>query len=281
MIIKKSNRSFHESLLKDLLKGFNRLYWFLKTYIKYHLLTIKYFLLGNKIKKHKISLLLPTKLRSIKFKNLVSSLLDKTSNDYEIELLILLDENEEQLNDYLKIINSIKNFKISYYLKNFSTNLQRINFLAEKSNFDLILAINDDIEFTLSDWNKRVAIEFSKINMDKPFSLWLRSDDVKYKYFHSNFPVINRSWYKKLSYHSPEKYFSHWWADNWICDLGKKSGKFLITHKIFIKHFNQFHLVNQKDKTYLDNQKKRNGEIDLENWNKYNYIRKDDANLLK
>jgi len=281
MIIKKSNRSFYESLLKDLLKGFNRLYWFLKTYIKYHLLTIKYFLLGNKIKKHKISLLLPTKLRSIKFKNLVSSLLDKTSNDYEIELLILLDENEEQLNDYLKIINSIKNFKISYYLKNFSTNLQRINFLAEKSNFDLILAINDDIEFTLSDWNKRVAIEFSKINMDKPFSLWLRSDDVKYKYFHSNFPVINRSWYKKLSYHSPEKYFSHWWADNWICDLGKKSGKFLITHKIFIKHFNQFHLVNQKDKTYLDNQKKRNGEIDLENWNKYNYIRKDDANLLK
>ena len=281
MIIKKSNRSFYESLLKDLLKGFNRLYWFLKTYIKYHLLTIKYFLVGNKIKKHKISLLLPTKLRSIKFKNLVSSLLDKTSNDYEIELLILLDENEEQLNDYLKIINSIKNFKISYYLKNFSTNLQRINFLAEKSNFDLILAINDDIEFILSDWNKRVAIEFSKINIDKPFSLWLRSDDVKYKYFHSNFPVINRSWYKKLSYHSPEKYFSHWWADNWICDLGKKSGKFLITHKIFIKHFNQFHLVNQKDKTYLDNQKKRNGEIDLENWNKYNYIRKDDANLLK
>jgi len=281
MIIKKSNRSFYESLLKDLLKGFNRLYWFLKTYIKYHLLTIKYFLVGNKIKKHKISLLLPTKLRSIKFKNMVSSLLDKTSNDYEIELLILLDENEEQLNDYLKIINSIKNFKISYYLKNFSTNLQRINFLAEKSNFDLILAINDDIEFILSDWNKRVAIEFSKINMDKPFSLWLRSDDVKYKYFHSNFPVINRSWYKKLSYHSPEKYFSHWWADNWICDLGKKSDKFLITHEIFIKHFNQFHLVNQKDKTYLDNQKKRNGEIDLENWNKYNYIRKDDANLLK
>ena len=212
---------------------------------------------------------------------MVSSLLDKTSNDYEIELLILLDENEEQLNDYLKIINSIKNFKISYYLKNFSTNLQRINFLAEKSNFDLILAINDDIEFILSDWNKRVAIEFSKINMDKPFSLWLRSDDVKYKYFHSNFPVINRSWYKKLSYHSPEKYFSHWWADNWICDLGKKSDKFLITHEIFIKHFNQFHLVNQKDKTYLDNEKKRNGEIDLENWNKYNYIRKDDANLLK
>jgi len=281
MIIKKSNRSFYESLIKDLLKGFNRLYWFLKTYIKYHLLTIKYFLVGNKIKKHKISLLLPTKLRSIKFKNMVSSLLDKTSNDYEIELLILLDENEEQLNDYLKIINSIKNFKISYYLKNFSTNLQRINFLAEKSNFDLILAINDDIEFILSDWNKRVAIEFSKINMDKPFSLWLRSDDVKYKYFHSNFPVINRSWYKKLSYHSPEKYFSHWWADNWICDLGKKSDKFLITHEIFIKHFNQFHLVNQKDKTYLDNEKKRNGEIDLENWNKYNYIRKDDANLLK
>ncbi len=253
----KKKRSIYESLLKDLLKGFNRLYWFLKTYIKYHLLTFKYFLVGNKIKKHKISLLLPTKLRSMKFKNLVSSLLDKTSNDYEIELLILLDENEEQLNDYLKIINSIKNFKISYYLKNFSTNLQRINFLAEKSNFDLILAINDDIEFILSDWNKRVAIEFSKINIDKPFSLWLRSDDVKYKYFHSNFPVINRSWYKKLSYHSPEKYFSHWWADNWICDLGKKSGKFLITHEIFIKHFNQFHLVNQKDKTYLDNQKKK------------------------
>jgi len=281
MKIKKSNRTFYQSLFKDLIKGFNRLYWFLKTYINYHLLTIKYFLTDNKIKNYKISLLLPTKLRSKKFKNMIDSLINKTSSEYEVELLILFDENEDQLNDYLQIINSSKKIKIFYFLKNFDSNLQRINFLAKKSNFDLILAINDDIEFILNDWNKYIVNEFSKINMNKPFSLWLRSDDVKYKYFHSNFPVINRSWYNKLSYHSPEKYFTQWWADNWICDLGKKSGKFLITHEIFIKHFNQFHLENQKDKTYLDSQKERDGKIDLENWNKYNYIRKNDANLLK
>ena len=277
----KQKRTILQSLIKDLIKGFNRIYWFFFTFLKYYYNTVLFNILKKKNSNYSISLLLPTKLRSKKFTNMVKSLFDNTNNIRNIELLILFDESEEQLNQYNETIeqyNKVSN--INCYKKNFNTNLQRINFLASKCKNDLILAINDDIEFVLKDWDKILSQEFSKINNLKPFSVWIRSDDVKYKYLHSNFPVINRAWYNKLLYHSPSKYFSQWWADNWICDLGKKTGCFLITHHIFIKHFNQFHLDDQKDQTYLDSEKKRNGDKDLLNWKKYNYIRIKDAKKL-
>ncbi len=277
---KKHNRNFLQSLTKDFIKGFSRIYWFVYTYIKYHYYTKKFILSKKIISDFGISILIPTKNRSKKFENMLKSLVDNKSNFFKVEVLVLFDEDENELDLYKTVINKyISSVEIFYFNKNFEKNSERINFLATKSKYDIILLINDDLNFCLKNWNKIICHEFSKINMDKPFSLWLRTDDVKYKYFHSNFPVINRAWHNVLNYHSPSKYFNHWWSDNWICDLGKKSGKFLITNQVFFTHFNKFQ-KNQLDSLYVENERKRDGEKDYQNWIKLDNVRKEDAKKL-
>tara|TARA_B100001540_G_scaffold314750_1_gene340373 strand:- start:98 stop:940 length:843 start_codon:yes stop_codon:yes gene_type:complete len=277
---KKHNRNKLQSLVKDIKKGFSRLYWFSYTFLKYYYFNLKFKLKKKKIINYGISVLVPTKNRSLKFKRMIETLINKKSKDFDIELLILFDENESEISSYLKTIEIYKKYiDISFFHKNFVRNSERINFLATKSKHQIILLINDDLNFCLENWNKVICKEFSKINMKKPFSLWLATDDVKYKYFHSNFPVINKTWHDKLGYHSPSKYFQHWWSDNWICDLGKKSGKFLISKEIFFTHYNKFQ-KNQLDSLYVENENKRNGKKDYDNWLKLNSVRKTDAKKL-
>ena len=278
--IKKHNRSFAQSLAKDLNKGFLRLYWFIYTQIKYRYFTFKFNYKKKNVIDHGISVLVPTKNRSLKFNRMIETLIKNKNSEYKIEVLVLLDENEEEKTSYIKTIDKYKeNINIFFYDKNFKTNSERINYLASKSKFEILLLINDDLNFCLAEWNQKICKEFSKIDMNKPFSLWLSTDDVKYNYFHSNFPVINKSWYNVLGYHSPSKYFQHWWSDNWICDLGKKSGKFLITKEIYFTHFNKFQ-KNQLDSLYIENESKRNGDKDFENWIKLDNVRKIDAKKL-
>ena len=278
--IKKHHRNFIQSISKDLNKGFSRIFWWLYTFLKYQYLTLKFNLNKKEIRNYGISLLIPTKNRSFKFRKMIESLIKTKCTEYEIEILVLFDENEKEQSTYIQTINNYrKNNNINFFNKNFKKNSERINYLAAKSKYELLLLINDDLNFCLNDWNKIICHEFSKVDMNKPFSLWLRTNDVKYKYFHSNFPVINKSWYHALNYHSPSKYFNHWWSDNWICDLGKKSGKFLITHKIFFSHFNKFQ-KDQLDSLYIENENKRDAKEDYDNWIKLDHIRKIDAKKL-
>ena len=276
----KSNRSIYQSIYKDIHKGFSRIYWWVYTSLKYKFYTYKFLYNKGKVNDPGISILVPTKNRADKFNKMFESLINTRSINFKVEILILFDEYEKEQNLYFDTINKYnKKVNVYFFNKNFKKNSERINFLASKSNFEIILLINDDLKFRLNNWNEVICYEFSKVDINKPFSLWLGTDDVKYKYFHSNFPVINKSWYNKLGYHSPSKYFQHWWSDNWICDLGKKSGKFLISDKIFFTHFNQFQ-KNQLDSLYIENEKKRDGKKDYENWIKLDKIRRIDANKL-
>jgi hypothetical protein len=278
--VKKHNRNFLQSLIKDLNKGILRIYWWFYTLLKYKFFTFKFNLTNGETKDYGISILIPTKNRSLKFRRMLETLITNKSSEYKIEVLILFDENEKEQSSYIETINKYQNnINIIYFNKNFAKNSERINYLASKSQFEILLLINDDLKFCLNDWNKIICAEFSKTDMNKPFSLWLGTDDIKYQYFHSNFPVINKSWFNKLGYHSPSKYFQHWWSDNWICDLGKKSGKFLISNKIFFTHFNRFK-KDQLDSLYIENENKRDGEKDYNNWIKLNDIRKIDAKKL-
>ena len=62
----KTKRTILQSIKKDILKGFKRIYWFSYTILKYHYLTIKFLIFNNKITNFKISILLPTRERSKK-----------------------------------------------------------------------------------------------------------------------------------------------------------------------------------------------------------------------
>ena len=100
----KQSKSIIQSLKKDILKGIRRFYWYSFTKLKYFFLTIYAFIFIKDVKLLKISLLLPSRERSKKFIRLIDSINETCLNKDKIEILLLLDDDDNELDKYKKII---------------------------------------------------------------------------------------------------------------------------------------------------------------------------------
>ncbi len=277
--MKKKNRSIFQSIVKDLNKGYKRIYWFIYTFIKYNYLTFKFKFFNNIIINNKISLLLPSRERSNKFKRMLNSLQSKCLNIDRVEILLLLDEDDKQIVNYKSLIeNNFKNLNIKLVIKNLKTHALRNNYLASLSSGDILFPANDDMIFISNDWDHNIDKEFSKIDMNKPYCLWINSGK-KYNYLHCDFPILNRAWYKSLGYIGSE-FFNFWYLDTWICDLSFKSKKFLVSNKITVEQLSADTHENEVDNTFLKNKKDGIPEKDFLIWNDTENNRKIDANKL-
>ena len=278
--MKKRKRSILQSLKKDLKKGFKRFYWFIYTFFKYYYLTIKFNFFINIINNNKISLLLPSRERSEKFKRMLNSLQSKCLNIDRIEILLLLDEDDKEIISYKNLIEkNYRNLNIKLVIKNLKTHALRNNYLASLSSGDILFPANDDMIFISNDWDHNIDKEFSKIDMNKPYCLWINSGK-KYNYLHCDFPILNRAWYKSLGYIGSE-FFNFWYLDTWICDLSFKSKKFLVSNKITVEQLSADTHENEVDNTFLKNKKDGIPEKDFLIWNDTENNRKIDANKLK
>ena len=263
--MKKSKRSVFQSLKKDLKKGFKRFYWFIYTFFKYYYLTIKFKFFINIINNNKISLLLPSRERSNKFKRMLNSLQSKCLNIDRVEILLLLDEDDKEIVNYKSLIeNNFKNLNIKLVIKNLKTHALRNNYLASLSSGDILFPANDDMIFISNDWDHNIDKEFSKIDMNKPYCLWINSGK-KYNYLHCDFPILNRAWYKSLGYIGSE-FFNFWYLDTWICDLSFRSKKFFVSSKIQVSQISANTHKNEVDNTHLKNIKDGIPEKDYQIW---------------
>ena len=271
-------KNIYQSIKKDIRKGIRRLFWFFYTNIKYKFLTINFNDKKN-LKEFKISILLPTRERSIKFKRMLDSLIRTCKNIYRIELLILLDEDDREFNKYEEIIKDAKykNLKSKIYIINLPSHAKRNNYLATKSTGEILFPFNDDVIFMSQNWDIEIDLEFSKIK-NRPYSLWINSGQ-KYLYLHSDFPVVNRIWYEKLGYVGSE-FFNFWYLDTWICDLGLRSKKFLISKKIKLYQYSANTINEEVDSTHLKNIKNDIPKKDEIIWLETENERKKDAKLL-
>ena len=249
----KKKRTILESIKKDIFKGFKRLYFFLYIIIKYYFITVKAYFFKRTKDKFKISLLLPTRERAKKFERLLISLIRTCKDKDRIEILLLLDEDDKETSMYKDIIKKdiFKNLKFFLNIKNLETHAIRNNYLAKISTGNIIFPINDDMIFISDKWDIEIDNEFSKINMKKPFSLWIKSN-IKYRYLHCDYPIVNRAWYEKLGYIGSEN-FNFWYLDTWICDLSMRSGLYLATPHIKVDQLSANRLKEEIDETHLRN----------------------------
>ncbi len=265
--MRKNNRSIFQSIKKDILKGFKRLFWFSYTKFKYHYFSLCFLLEKRTISKFKISILLPTRERSKKFQRMLNSLINTCSDLSRIEILLLIDEDDKELSKYQNIVKEkiYNNISFKLYIKDLRTHAIRNNFLAKESEGDIIFPVNDDMIFVSKKWDKIIDEEFSKLDNKNPYCLWI-SSDIKYNYLHSDYPIINQAWYKRLGYVGSE-YFNFWYLDTWICDLSLRSGKFLVTPKIKVDQLSANKLDEEIDETHLRNINSDKPNKDFKIWN--------------
>ena len=276
----KKKRNIFQSIKKDILKGFKRMYFFSYTFLKYHLFSITAFILKKKIQTFKISLLLPTRERSKKFERLLLSLIKTCQYQNRVEILLLLDEDDKEIDRYKEIIKKeiFRSLNFIFIIKNLKSHAIRNNHLAELSTGNIIFPINDDMIFVSKRWDYFIDREFSKIDMDRPFCIWIKSN-IKYSYLHCDYPIINKSWHKRLGYVGSEN-FNFWYLDTWICDLSMRSGRYLITPNIKVDQLSDNKFKNEIDETHLRNINSDKEEKDYNIWQKTRGERIKHAKLL-
>ena len=276
----KKKRNIFQSIKKDILKGFKRMYFFSYTFLKYHLFSITAFILKKKIQTFKISLLLPTRERSKKFERLLLSLIKTCQYQNRVEILLLLDEDDKEINRYKEIIKKeiFRSLNFIFIIKNLKSHAIRNNHLAELSTGNIIFPINDDMIFVSKRWDYFIDREFSKIDMDRPFCVWIKSN-IKYSYLHCDYPIINKSWHKRLGYVGSEN-FNFWYLDTWICDLSMRSGRYIITPNIKVDQLSANKFKNEIDETHLRNINSDKEEKDYNIWQKTRGERIKHAKLL-
>ena len=181
---------------------------------------------------------------------------------------------------YKDIINKddFKPLKFNLIIKNLKTHAIRNNYLAKLSQGDIIFPINDDMIFITEKWDSVIDIEFSKIDMVNPFCLWIKSN-IKYRYLHCDYPIINKSWYKRLGYVGSEN-FNFWYLDTWICDLSMRSGKYIVTPSIKVDQLSANRIKDEIDETHLRNINSDKEEKDYNIWNQTKDERLKHAKLL-
>ncbi len=272
----KEKRTIIQSIIKDLKKGFKRFYWYYFLLIKKFFLNFKKY----KYKKYNISILYPTRERSNKFSRMLLSMVENCAYPNRINIFLLFDTDEPQLDKYKDIINNDKykklNFKI--FIKDLKNHAIRNNYLANLSNDEILFPVNDDIIFKSKNWDKYIDDEFSKIDMNNAYCLWTDTGQ-KYPYLHSDFPILNRAWFKKLGYLSAE-IFNHWYFDTWICELAVRSKKFHTCSNIQIYQFSAHSIKSEIDATHLRNTKNDNAKKDKIIWNESLVTRINDSKKL-
>ena len=270
------NRNIFQSINKDILKGFKRIYWYNYLRLKKVLLSLN----SKDLKKYNISILYPTRERSAKFNRMLNSLIVNCNDPSRINIMLLFDTDEPDLDKYKQIINDklYKDLNFQIYIKDLKNHAIRNNYLANISNDPILFPVNDDIIFKSENWDKYIDKEFSKINMNKPYCIWTDTGN-KYPYLHSDFPILNKAWYDKLGYLSSE-IFNHWYFDTWICDLSIRSKKFHLSENIKIYQYSAHSIKEEVDATHLRLIRNDNSLKDQLLWEESLPIRITDAKKL-
>ena len=276
----KEKKSIYQSIKKDIFKGFKRLYFYTYTISKYYYLTLKFRYSKKQIKKYKISILLPTRERSKKFNRMLNTLINTCNDISRIEILLLIDEDDKETNLYKQILRDkiYEKLNIKIIIKDLKTHAIRNNFLAKMCNGEIIFPINDDMIFVSKKWDEVIDKEFSKNVQNRPFCLWIKSN-VKYRYLHCDYPIINREWYNRLGYVGSEN-FNFWYLDTWICDLSILSGRYIVTPDITVDQLSANRFQKEIDDTHLRNINSDMGDKDLRIWNETKKERLDHSKLL-
>tara|TARA_B110000027_G_scaffold74121_1_gene79081 strand:+ start:650 stop:1567 length:918 start_codon:yes stop_codon:yes gene_type:complete len=279
--VKKANKSIVKSFIKEIKTFSKKIYWKSFFYAFYYYKTVFFFLSNKKIIENKISILIPTRERHLKFERFLKSILKTTLKKYRCEILILIDLDDPEKNRYLDIIKNYNDCQmdIKIYHDVLNTHAKRNNLLAQKSSGDILFPANDDMLFVTENWDQLLDIEFSKNKKDYPLCVWVNSGN-KYPYLFCHYPIVNRIWYQKLGYIGCEL-FNFWYLDTWICDLAKRSNSFIYSKKIKFKEYNAQAYQGEFDNTYLRNISDNKMEKDIEIWEKSKQLRIKEAIKLK
>ena len=186
------------------------------------------------------TLLCPTRGRVQYAKQLLISF--RNTQKYENQLLFYLQEDDEKLDDYIKLFDKMnhKDYKIGPYYRLHSIHY---DYLANYATGEYLMEMDDDVIIHSKNWDEKMhqkvsqykdkifvgaPCEYSpRIAMEKNWRDW---------WLLSTKPFVHRKFYEILGYFVPPC-FAHQMIDDWISLLGYGLNRFCYFPNIYFEHF--------------------------------------------
>ena len=189
-----------------------------------------------------IAILVPSRGRPDKFKRLVNSIVETSSED--ISIYCYLDSDDSKAKEY-------ESFSQVNYTTGDPISISKSwNIIAAKAydeGASVFIMGNDDVIYQTPQWNEILRKHLSELS-HRYFCCWFR-DGIKNER-HATFPVLTREWYELLGHRFTPGIFHHQFNDTWIFDIAKKANVCHYIEEIFTPHL---HYVRgeELDDTYI------------------------------
>lgn len=209
----------------------------------------------------RISILIPTRKRVDLLRRSINSLIDTASTVQGIDILIGIDNDDTETNDYLQnelvpYLNE-KNASMrafSFDRMGYKNLHQYANFLAKESHGEWIILWNDDAIMKTKNWDKKIMKYTGKFKV-------LRFKDNHNSHPNSIFPCVPRDWLVLFETFSP-----HQVSDSWISQIAYLTGIMQNCHEVYAYH-DRFDLVGSEpdevslEREFLDNDPSKPGDL--------------------
>ena len=194
----------------------------------------------------RFSLLIPTKDRHERLKQLISSICQTAHRLWEIEILFYIDEDDSNTREH-KLIKQFPQINMQFFRQPAnSTHGNRYNFLLSKSQGEVLMYGADDIIFESLYWDKYVYTEFMRYP-DRILLVYPKTKNYNCRLAAHGF-VSRKSTEILGRIFTP--YFYAVCDDVWLTKIYEGVGRLLCLDKISIIHKHFLFYPDVKDKTY-------------------------------
>jgi len=205
-------------------------------------------------KKNKISILTPSRSRSVRLTSFVKSVFETSDHPERLEFLNYVDNDDPEIHLYKEAEKEVQKLSDNKFVfKNIYEEPMSVskswNILASNCTGNILIMGNDDVIYKTQNWDTLLLKETQKFE-DDIYLMWF--DDGVKKKEHANFPIVSRKWYETLGYFTPGC-FNFGFNDTWLFEIGLyvKRAHYVDTVKIDHNNFKQ-------DKKYWDSTYARN-----------------------
>jgi hypothetical protein len=204
-----------------------------------------------------ISLLCPSRERVRKLSHeCYPSILETAHNPENIELLVYIDEDDKQRQEYVEWSSSVPGPVHVEIIVGPTISVSRSwNTLAKESLGDVLYMWNDDLICQTPGWDEKVR-EIHDTSLDKIYCGYF-NDGINHG-VHCAFPFVSRKWYETIGWFSPGVY-QFGYNDTEIFDIARRINRTIYIPEFLIAH-NHWTVTKEKDATTKRHREDTNGQ---------------------
>ncbi len=201
------------------------------------------------MKERGISLLIPSRERPARLRELLQSIINTTHNLNNLQFCLGFDLDDPYQRDYENMLNYFDNkIQITYHLSDGRMSApDHLNGMASTiANGDLLFALGDDCIFRTPDWDVAVNALWDT-TPDNILIAYCNDGRNRQKCEHF---IMHTDWLEQTGNKICPSIFRHFCIDSWVEDIAIRIGRLRCLSQVVVEHMHFKYGKSERDNTY-------------------------------